>query len=589
MKSCAPQALDDDVCTSPSHGPSVDPTPLNHTWAAGDPTEHPGLMGTKRPSTQPPRPTPSFRRPPRTIINWRAFQRGRREGCIHDAYTWKQGDELGEGAYGKVFRGKSRYDSKRMVAVKQVARASVDDEDSLWSEINILNELDHPNVLRFLEAYEDGKFIYIVTEVCLGGCLQLWLPKVCGDIDFAHRVARQVTGVLKHCHAQQICHRDLKLDNILLVRKGKDSPIRVGDFGLAKRCSRRILTQRMSWAAARSPNKGSVRTPTKAGLHRCSPKGAKIGVVKFMDVKGTPTYMAPEVISVLHSHIDRVAWCNREQPFYDFRCDIWSLGVIVYNLLTGTKPYSLEEVTEFVADGTPLPDLGNSSSLSTTDESTEKGQTAAELQDQHPDAWDFITQCLHPDFTTRCNAEQLISHRWLGQKCLPPTPGVANCLKSRLRSYSSLTQFKRAALLAAVRHLGAYEHEEFRMLFQRIDADNSGSVTTEDLRDMFKKAPMTPGAASLEDIANVLDSDDTGAIAYTEFLAALMDHRIEDREDLARAAFDAFDLDGDGSISKVELELVLKTCNADELMRLGDKDQDGEIGFEDFLSMLRDC
>ena len=106
-----------------------------------------------------------------------------------------------------------------------------------------MNENDH--VLRFLEAYDDYRHIFVVTEICLGGNLLRWAVKAKGDTAFASRVAREITGALVHCHARGICHRDLKLENVLLVRDAWDSPVRIADLGLAKRCSRRVLLWRL--------------------------------------------------------------------------------------------------------------------------------------------------------------------------------------------------------------------------------------------------------------------------------------------------------------------------------------------------------
>lgn len=94
-------------------------------------------------------------------------------GTVHDHFVWSEEDELGRGSFGRVFRGKSCYDSKKAVAIKQMARSSIEDVDQLWSEINILSDLDHPNILRFLEAYEDRCSFYIATQLRL----VLWVGK----------------------------------------------------------------------------------------------------------------------------------------------------------------------------------------------------------------------------------------------------------------------------------------------------------------------------------------------------------------------------------------------------------------------------
>lgn len=520
--------------------------------------------------------SPSRRRR-RACINRRALHRSRREGNAKQHFVWNEDDLLGSGSFGSVFQGKSRYDSRRVVAVKQVARSSIDNIDELWAEIGILSDLDHPHVLRFLEASEDRKYAYIVTEVCLGGDLEKWMPKARGNTSFAMRVAREATSALAHCHMRGVCHRDLKLENILLVRDSIDSPIRIADFGLAQRCSRRVVTQRLQWARFRSSPKAAP-SPSKKGLGR-RPRRRKPHGVKIYSVAGTPEYMAPEVVRVLNTHV--VSAKDKEQrqtsadTFYEFRCDLWSLGVIVYRLLTGEYPYTLEQVSAYVAEGAELPIL----------------ETVAPEELKDTNAWGFLDRCLNPDFSGRPHAVDLLEDPCLSESRghVPPTPGSAAQLAQRLREFAGLSAFKRAALLAAVRHLTAYEHEQLRALFQRVNTRNSGTLTAQELRGALGQVPVTPSRPPswIEDLTDHLDSDWSGEVDYTEFLAAAMDHHIEDRRDLAWAAFCSFDLDGDGSISRQELEFVLSRAGADERLPEGSGDDKDALDFERFLSLLR--
>mmetsp|Transcript_163545 Transcript_163545/g.289479 ORF Transcript_163545/g.289479 Transcript_163545/m.289479 type:complete len:635 (-) Transcript_163545:87-1991(-) len=548
------------------------------TWGHSNDGLRHQKSSTGSPLRSPSRLTPGgSRRRRRACINRRALHRSRREGDARQHFVWNENDLLGSGSFGCVFQGKSRYDSRRVVAVKQVARSAIDDIDQLWAEIGILSELDHPHVLRFLEAYEDRKYAYIVTEVCLGGDLENWLPKVCGNIPFAMRVARETTSALAHCHMRGVCHRDLKLENILLVRDSIDSPIRIADFGVAKRCSRRVLTQRLQWSRFRSTPKAAP-SPSKKGLGR-RPKRRKPHGVKIYSVAGTPEFMAPEVVRVLNTHVvgakDQEQRQGAADTFYDFRCDVWSLGVIVYRLITGDFPYTLEQVSAFVAEGAELPNL----------------ETLAPEQLREAAAWDFLVRCLNPDFAGRPHAVDLQEDPCLSESRghVPPTPGSAAQLATRLREFAGLSAFKRAALLAAVRHLTAYEHEQLRALFQRVNTRNSGTLTAQELRGALGQVPVTPSRPPswIEDLTDHLDSDWSGEVDYTEFLAAAMDHHIEDRRDLAWAAFCSFDLDGDGSISRQELEFVLSRAGADERLPEGSGDDKDALNFERFLSLLR--
>lgn len=530
--------------------------------------------------------------PDGAVINRSAFQRGWRQGNVHDHFTWDKDDELGRGAFGRVFRGKNRFRSAQQVAVKELS-VGRDDLDNLWSEIAILSALDHPHVLRFLEAFEDPRHVYVVTEVCLGGPLSDWLAHVKGDERFVGRVAQEVMGALAHCHARGVCHRDLKLDNILLVRDSIDSPVRVADFGLARRSSKRIFEQRLKWASARQsiacssrsgtplakvvpPCRSQPRGPPGVRKQRRLVKSAK-PVVCFTSCAGTPEYMAPEVVRVLDARLRQSGAPAGEGPvqslpFYDYRCDVWSLGVVVYMLLTGNYPFSLEEISEFVSEGKPLPPL------------------PSEISPQlSPRGRHFVGRCLVPDFKERATAEELLYDPWIGpdSKAALPTPSTAMDLSKRLRRYSGLSRFKRAALLASVRHLSAFEHEQLRAIFRRVDVDNSGSVTMDELRSALKHAPDSP-SSWIEEVARKLDSEQKGAIDFTEFMAAVMDPSIEDRPELARAAFHSFDLDGDGSLSKSELEYILENFSSRRLQQCCGWDAEAnELSYEGFLSMLR--
>lgn len=517
------------------------------------------------------------------VIHWRRLKRGFQEGTVHDHFVWSEEDELGRGSFGRVFRGKSCYDSKKAVAIKQMARSSIEDVDQLWSEINILSDLDHPNILRFLEAYEDRCSFYIVTEACLGGNLMEWLHDLKGQETLIRRIAQEVTGVLAHCHSRSVCHRDLKLENILFLRRSVDSPIRVADFGLSKQCSAHIVSKRLQWSTARATALGGgafedeIPKSRSAMSTECSVVSSEPVVhrapkqlIKIRSVAGTPEYMAPEVISILNQEVANPSRVdvNCFPDFHDLRCDIWSLGVCIHTLLEGELPYDMEDMSKFIAEGTLLPKLKSSTSSFW--------------------AADFVKQCLLIDFRVRPGAKNLLAHRWLADadpQC-GPTPHSSSTIASRLRAFSKLSKFKRAALLAAARHLGSYEHEELRCIFQKVDVHHQGEVPLTDLMEYLTFAPASPSSGHqwVAEAVKVLDAQCKGTIAYTEFLAAIMDHNIEERKDLALAAFRGFDLDGNGTITSMEMGRVIEDCDSilpDTL------NEEAELDFAEFMKLLK--
>lgn len=519
-----------------------------------------------------------------------------REGLVTDNYVWAEDDVLGKGSFGTVYEARSKLDAKRHVAIKQLGRDDIPDPSALWEEISILNELDHPNVLRFIEAFEDFRNYYIVTELCLGGDLMGWLPEVVGNMPFARRVTREVAGALAHCHAKRVCHRDLKMGNILLLRDHISSPVRIADFGVAKHSGQRIKRGTLGTVPSCMPGNSSRRAT----------------LVRMNSFKGTPEFMAPEVIKCLQASLTQ-----QGGAFYDTRCDVWSLGVCAHALLLGGLPFSLEDISAFVEEGTAMPAFG----------------AGAEL---HPPAMRFLERCFVTDFHQRASMRDLTSDAWLQE---PDEPGTADSaatedsptsiartpasgsqpgspiskkqakqLASRFVAFGDASTFKRAALTAAAKHISAYEQEELRDLFQRIDTDNSGTVSTEELRNALQEVTgdfvtdAIGGSSWAEHLLRCVDTDRSGEIDYTEFLAAAMDHCLEDHKDLAWAAFRCLDLDGDGVITVDELRVVFDDKNVAKLMAMmkpteaervrSDMDEVAssgrdEIKFEDFLRLLR--
>merc|ERR1712176_1303075 len=128
-----------------------------------------------------------------------------------------------------------------------------------------------------------------------------------------------------------------------------------------------------------------------------------------------------------------------------------------------------------------------------------------------------------------------------------------------------------------------------------LDENGDGLLTINEFKEGLTKAGFKEIPADLQQIMEEVDSDGSGAIEYTEFLAATLDKKMYIQEDVCWAAFRVFDRNGDGKISKEELKLVLgdgdvqNTCQKEmaELMKAIDDNGDGEIDFNEFMQMMR--
>jgi calcium-dependent protein kinase len=200
---------------------------------------------------------------------------------------YKLKETLGEGAFGVVGKCEN-LTSAAIRAVKMLSKKNITKEDlkSIANEIQLCKELDHPNIMKMYEEYEDSKFLYIVTELIQGGELfdELIRRKKFTEKDCAI-IVKQLLEALCYCHANNIAHKDLKPENILLQKKKDINSIKLIDFGTAQRFK----------------------------------KGAKMS-----SIIGTPYYVAPEVL----------------EGSYNEKCDIWGVGVIMFILLSGTPPFN---------------------------------------------------------------------------------------------------------------------------------------------------------------------------------------------------------------------------------------------------------
>lgn len=159
------------------------------------------------------------------------------------------------------------------------------------NEIKILKLVDHPNIIKLYEVYEDERYIYLVMEYCRGGeLIERIVEKSTFSEQEAANLMKKIFQAINHLHNQGISHRDLKPENILYTSKEPNAEIKLADFGLS----------------------------------------SKFGEDKMHSIVGTCYYIAPEVL-------------RRE---YGPKCDIWSLGVIMYQLLCGKTPFVGKNIFE---------------------------------------------------------------------------------------------------------------------------------------------------------------------------------------------------------------------------------------------------
>ncbi|KAL9938366.1 hypothetical protein V8E36_002989 [Tilletia maclaganii] len=196
---------------------------------------------------------------------------------------YQLGDCLGKGAFGSVFRGLN-WTTGETVAVKQIKLGNIPKSElsEIMSEIDLLKNLKHPNIVKYLGSEKTNDFLFIILEYCENGSLQHFCKRfgVFPEGLVGVYIAQVLEGLM-YLHDQGVIHRDIKGANILTT---KDGSVKLADFGVATRT----------------------------------------GALSDFAVVGSPYWMAPEVI---------------DQSGATTASDIWSVGCVVIELLEGKPPY----------------------------------------------------------------------------------------------------------------------------------------------------------------------------------------------------------------------------------------------------------
>jgi len=221
-------------------------------------------------------------------------------------------EQIGEGGMGQVYRATDTK-LKRQVAIKTLPPSLAADHDRLarfQREAEVLASLNHPNIAGIYGLEESGGITALVMELVEGDDLSRRIARGAIPLDEALPIARQIAEALEAAHEQGIIHRDLKPANI---KVRADGTVKVLDFGLAKAME---PTAGLSPSASMSP---TVTTPamTHAGM-----------------ILGTAAYMSPE---------------QARGKTVDKRADIWAFGAVLFEMMTGNKPFPGEDVSHVLA------------------------------------------------------------------------------------------------------------------------------------------------------------------------------------------------------------------------------------------------
>ncbi|CAL5084108.1 unnamed protein product [Urochloa decumbens] len=446
------------------------------------------------------------------------------------AAKYDMGDEVGRGHFGYTCAATVKKGARKgeSVAVKVIPKAKMTTSiaiEDVRREVKILKALaGNKNLVQFYDAYEDNENVYIVMELCEGGELLDRILSRGGKYseDDAKAVLVQILNVVAFCHIQGVVHRDLKPENFLFTSKDEDSHLKAIDFGLS-----------------------DFVKPDE----------------RLNDIVGSAYYVAPEVL----------------HRCYSTEADVWSIGVIAYILLCGSRPFWART------------ESGIFRSVLKADPSYNE----APWPSLTPEAMDFVKRLLCKDPRRRMTAAQALSHPWIrnyNDIKLPLDILIFRLIKAYIRSSS----LRKAALRALSKTLTVDELFYLKAQFSLLEPDRNGCITLDNIRmALTREATDAMKESRVQEILVSLSALQYRRMDFQEFCAAAVSvHQLEalDRwEQHARSAYEHFEKDGNRAIVIDELASELGLSPSVPLhVVLQDwiRHTDGKLSFLGFVKLL---
>ncbi len=461
---------------------------------------------------------------------------------INNLYTFKE--IIGKGTFGIVrtgFRTKEIAPHK-IYAIKSIDKTKLTQNviDNIEKEIDIISSLDHPNIARFYETFNDDKYFHIVTELCRGKELSKLIKQNGGKIKEKNCriIIMKILHAINYCHSRGVVHCDLKPDNIIFEtpNEGEENEdentlnlldLKLIDFGLSSRIKKNE---------------------------------------KLNNIVGTPSFIAPETI----------------KGEYDEKCDVWSIGVILYYILSGTFPFignSNSEIFEKIYKNEPI-------------------FRKNIFNDISENAIDFIKKCLVKNPNQRPSAKECLSHPWLEPifKHIHSDGFLKDNLILNFSSYHKSPQFKKLILKYLVSNMGHTELGPYKSAFYAFDFKNQGVVTKKDIKKVFNLYNFDITDVQIKNIMSICDDPSKSFLTYSEFICCCIN--ISDyltHEQLVNT-FLLFDMDNNLLIDSNDLKNTLLRCgkdvinykDIDKIFLEANKEEDNKININQFVNMYKE-
>ena len=477
---------------------------------------------------------------------------------------------VGKGSYSSVYKVKNK-NTNKIRAMKIMPKNFQKDNNEIMREINILKNLDHPNVMKIYEFLEDDTNYYLIEEFCDEGDLETALDKEKIYCEFLVKfIMYQVFLAINYLHSNNIVHQDIKKKNISIIKfdeekENKNPELKTKD---SIKKFKRQLSEKMVFsnplvykddifikinedkeAQDELANKKLIKhlsKKTKDYLYELSKRTVKVidfGEAIFMpqkkklinDIAGTLNYLSPELI----------------QGQMIKELDEWSCGVLMYNLLSGKFPFDGKSEEEIFYNI----------------ETQKLNLDIPELKNISKDCKDLISKLLERDVKKRIKAKKALEHSFFktGIKMKKIVGGMQNKqVEKVLNSWVQLQKshkhnnagiFKKAVLAyMALNFVEKEEEKKMKNIFYKLSGGNKNFlITKENFIKTIKQVSDNYTDEEISQLFDKLDDNKSGIIEYEEIVRGFSDREKLLNEKNMKAAFNYFDKDKNGTITWSEI------------------------------------
>jgi len=523
-----------------------------------------------------------------------------------EAYQLDVGSDgiLGHSSIGTILKTRHRASSK-LHAVKQISKRSIVSGDEWKGEIKALKVVDHPNICKVHDSWEDAMNIYMVMEFCRGGQLT---GMGCSREEKVNEstvavLVRQMVDAVSHLHKHRMVHSDIRPENWLFEEKLEedkrplDTQLKMVDFGFANKYAKLRSNPRFPSVTQRGVTQLGV---TQLGVPASQGAGPSRCRVSGMNEDRSLFCKSPEQVGFTSGH--------RGHSEDVEKADVWALGIIAYFLLSGQPPFS----------GSPDALFRSASYVFMP---TELWRPVS------AEAKNFIAMCLQEAPQDRPRAEKALCLPWMGlaNRALeeeaemkrigrwpppgnykatsklslldPPLPS-AERVKSTFARMNQLNVLEKAAVIAAAHRLQEHKIVGLFKAYEAMDKNQEGVITAQEFFEGLESCGVPCKELSM--LISGIEVNGTRMIEYAEFIASIEDFQRNMQDSAVWAVFRNFDSQGGKAVLKKNLVEALghKThrhglalnfpdTKVESVLEQLDHDSRGVIEFEEFKQILR--